>query len=287
MRVTLGSVLCILAAAMSTVAKGDEFNSAGVRIHFKEAGQGRPIILIHGQGGSLAAWRVVAPELARDHRVISLDLRGHGASDKPREAAAYGRDMALDIIRLMDHLKLEKAHLVGYSEGANLVAQLMITHPERIATATLGGYGNPSDYPEARAAIDKQEADEMEQECVSRSFLNRMAGPSAPPLGETEFRKQAEACKANQGFDQFAIAAVVRSRKDRVVPATPFANSTPPVLGIVGSLDPALANLRRLQQLRRDLKLVVVDGATHVGKDDVKLRKEFSDAVREFVLSGG
>ena len=107
-------------------------------------------------------------DLSRDHRVIAFDLRGHGESGKPHDPARYGREMALDIIRLLDHLGIRRAHVVGYSLGAILASQLLTLHPERFLSATLiGGAGRF----EWNTELDRQadgDASEMERECISR-----------------------------------------------------------------------------------------------------------------------
>jgi pimeloyl-ACP methyl ester carboxylesterase len=80
----------------------------------------------------------VLPNLATDHRVIAFDLRGHGKSDKPHEPRAYN-ELAQDAVRLLDHLGIAQAHIVGYSFGAVVVAKLLTTDAHRLLTATLGG----------------------------------------------------------------------------------------------------------------------------------------------------
>ena len=96
------------------------FDSNGVRIRYLEQGAGQPLVLLHGQGNNVdAAWvrTGVLANLSKDHRVIAMDLRGHGKSGKPHEAQAYGEELGLDVIRLLDHLRIERAHILGYSLG--------------------------------------------------------------------------------------------------------------------------------------------------------------------------
>ena len=65
------------------------------------------------------------PALAASYRVIAMDARGHGLSGKPHDPAQYGPEMGLDVVRLLDHLGLRRAHILGYSMGAHIVAQLV------------------------------------------------------------------------------------------------------------------------------------------------------------------
>jgi len=102
------------------------FDSNGVSIRYVEAGSGEPIVLAHGSGQSLAAWidSGVLSNLSRGFHVIAFDARGHGKSGKPHESKMYGREMPLDIVRLLDHLGIQKAHIVGFSMGGNLTNAL-------------------------------------------------------------------------------------------------------------------------------------------------------------------
>jgi pimeloyl-ACP methyl ester carboxylesterase len=120
------------------------FDAKGVKIHYLLAGHGEPVVLIHGLYSSAEVnWQrpgtLVA--LAKDYQVIALDLPGHGRSDKPERADAYGLEMVEDVVLLLDHLKIHKAHIVGYSMGGMVALKLIATHPDRVLSGTLGGMG--------------------------------------------------------------------------------------------------------------------------------------------------
>lgn len=107
------------------------FDSNGIRIRYVEEGQGPPVVLIHGYIANADRHWIntgVFANLAKDHRVVALDCRGHGKSDKPIEPEAYGVEMANDIVRLLDHLKSQRAHVVGFSMGAFVAGHLVTTH---------------------------------------------------------------------------------------------------------------------------------------------------------------
>jgi len=125
-------------------AAADEFSSNGVKIHYTIVGKGRPVILIHGLYSSAKInWEMpgITAELAKQFQVIALDNRGHGQSDKPEAEDAYGVAMVEDIVRLMDHLRIPKAHVVGYSMGGMIAMKLLTLHPGRVNLAVLGGMG--------------------------------------------------------------------------------------------------------------------------------------------------
>jgi len=89
----------------------------------------------HNWGGT--GW---IAELSEKYRAIAVDVRGHGLSDKPHEVGSYGyANMGADVTRLMDHLGIERALLMGYSMGASIAIELMLSNPERFRAIVLGG----------------------------------------------------------------------------------------------------------------------------------------------------
>ena len=105
----------------------------GVRLRYLDQGDpaGRPVILLHGLADSAFSFSRILPSLSRVHRILAPDLRGHGESDRPLEG--YGpRDMAGDILRFMDALRIERATLVGHSMGTFVAQQVARAAPERV-----------------------------------------------------------------------------------------------------------------------------------------------------------
>jgi pimeloyl-ACP methyl ester carboxylesterase len=191
--------------------------------------------------------------------------------------------MALDVVRLLDHLGIRRAHVVGYSLGAFLTAQLLTLHPDRFLTATLvAGAGLLRWTPEL-AGEAEQEATEREKECASRTLMYLLAPPNGPTPTEEQINASTAACFADVNQDRFAIAALTRSRRDLVITPAAVAAVTVPTLGIVGSLDPNTPSLEQLKMLRPGLKLVIVDGATHNGERGILGRPELLAALREFI----
>jgi pimeloyl-ACP methyl ester carboxylesterase len=115
-----------------------------VKIVYLIEGKGEPVILIHGWLSSAGInWALpgTVALLAKNHQVIALDVRGHGISDKPTKAEAYGPEVVEDIVRLLDHLKIKKAHIVGYSMGGIITAKFLAKHPNRALSGTICGAG--------------------------------------------------------------------------------------------------------------------------------------------------
>ena len=136
------SAVALIFTAMHSVA--DEFNSAGVKIHYAVQGQGDPVILIHGlYSNGRMNWDVPGTTafLAKHFQVITLDCRGHGQSDKPQADDAYGTNLVEDVVRLMDHLNIKQVRVAGYSMGGMIAMKLAVTHPDRVSCIVLGGMG--------------------------------------------------------------------------------------------------------------------------------------------------
>src|SRR5262245_47419701 len=139
----LAACAALLCIGLAT-AVADEFDSAGVRIHYTIHGRGDPVILIHGlYSNGRMNWDLtgITAELANQHQVIALDCRGHGQSGKPEAEGSYGTNMVEDVVRLMNHLKIARAQVVGYSMGGMIAMKLATMHPDRLSSVVLGGMG--------------------------------------------------------------------------------------------------------------------------------------------------
>ena len=246
--------------AGASVAEEAFFDSGGVQIRYTDHGRGEAIVLVHGFTSRLDGWDEdgVHERLAEDFRVIALDCRGHGESGKPHDPEKYGAEMAKDVIRLLDHLGIAKAHVVGYSMGARLTGYLLVSEPERLITATLGG--SP---PRLSSANHEERARRLIASIQERA---RTADPA-------------------NGQDYEALAAIPLSWQQQVVSESQLAAATVPTIAIVGSEDPRLSGMKALATIMPALELVVIDGATHSGEHGARRRPEFVRAVYDFVSS--
>ncbi len=275
--------LCVAAAALPALAAEDRyFDSAGVKIRYVVEGEGEPVVLLHGYTNSIeSGWvtRGVLPELAKNFRVIALDARGHGKSGKPHDRKDYGPEMGRDIIRLLDHLGIQRAHIVGYSMGAHIVAQLATTTPERFLTMTLGGAAGRRGWSaddQRRVDIESKEMDEG----MLRSQILRLWPKDQPAPSDEEVRRRSEINL--KGQDPRALAAVRRSNADQVVTDAQLAAIRLPILGIVGTADPYIKDFRELAALMPQLRVVTIEGASHGSAPG---RPEFVRALIEFLAA--
>ncbi len=110
----------------------------GQSIAYRVMGDGPPLLMLHGFPQTHALWAKVAPALARDFTVVTSDLRGYGASSKPRGADNYTfREMGADQVALMAHLGHERFHLVGHDRGGRTAHRMVLDAPDRIASLTV------------------------------------------------------------------------------------------------------------------------------------------------------
>jgi pimeloyl-ACP methyl ester carboxylesterase len=122
------------------------FHNGAVEIAYLDEGEGDPILLVHGFASSKNVnwvYPTWVSELKKNgRRVIAFDNRGHGDSGKLYDAAEYEIGiMAADIVALMDHLRIERADVMGYSLGSRMTAVMALREPQRLRSAILGGIG--------------------------------------------------------------------------------------------------------------------------------------------------
>jgi len=259
--------------------EGKYFDSNGVQIHYTDEGAGDPVILIHGFAAQADAnWRPggVTGLLAKHHRVIALDNRGHGLSGKPHDPAMYGNEMVEDIPRLMDHLKIPRAHIVGYSMGAFITLKLLTTHPERFITATIGGAGYLPPTEEDRKLFEDL-AKSLESGEGYRPLFVRLT-PIGKPVDERRIRSfNRMLAWAN---DELAIAAVARSFAQFVADEEKIKTITVPVLQVCGTTDPLRVGVENLSSLLTGEEMVWVEGGDHIS---TVRRPELREAIERFI----
>ena len=277
-------LLAVFLLASTASAQDRYFDSAGVRIRYVDTGNGPPVVLVHGFTGDIErSWvnNGILPDLARDHRVVAFDLRGHGHSGKPHDPRAYD-EIGLDVIRLMDHLGIEKAHVVGYSLGGIIVAKLLTTHPRRFASAVLGGASyrraRSSEADEATAAA----AREIEAG-IYRALIVSTAPTDEPAPTEEAIRARSREIAASS--DVLAHAALMRARRALLVSDAEIAKVRVPTLAVVGSVDPALPRIQAMVKRWPGLEVEVVPGAAHptVHERGLPRRPHFAHAIRRHI----
>jgi pimeloyl-ACP methyl ester carboxylesterase len=254
--IIVGTVVAFGTLVLSAQTSGLEyryFDSGGVKIAFTEKGHGEPIILLHAaMADTEFNWMQfgVLNALAENYRVISLDFRGHGRSDKPHDPKAYGRCLTRDVVALMDHLKISKAHLLGYSMGSHVAMTLVADHPGRIISAALGG-----------------------------PTWIRPGGKFDPP-NEEDFLKMNAAVFGGRN-DVKAVLMCIESMADWAVTEEQLRAAHVPCLFLFGTKDD---NIKKIPDLKKAMaeyaEFVEIEGAGH---GDALLKPEFMKAVVRFL----
>jgi pimeloyl-ACP methyl ester carboxylesterase len=242
--------------------------SDGVKIHYMTVGnRGSWVVLIHGYTDDAERmWfrTGIAATLARNHRVVALDNRNHGLSDKPEP---YGFGRAEDVIELMSHLGIDKAHIHGYSMGGSIVARMMSRYPERFITAAFGGSGISESDDSMRAA----------------------AAALDPPMPEPQ-GEEAAAFKALRDSSASRTAAAARA-----APGTATAPRPPleinlksidfPVLAINGEYDRPYSKTHRMWRELRQFQSVIVPKKNHMSMIMIggPMPPEYIKALKKFI----
>ncbi|MCC2110819.1 MAG: alpha/beta hydrolase, partial [Hyphomicrobiales bacterium] len=192
--------------------------------------------LIHGFASNIEAnWigpRWVETLVRAGYRVVAFDNRGHGGSEKSHDPARYGAPlMAEDARRLLDHLSIERADVIGYSMGARITAFLALAHPDRVRSAVFGGLG--------MGMIEGVGPPEPIIAALEAEKLSEIKDPAGRP-----FRLFAE----RTGSDRKALAACMRSSRVQLS-VEDVGKLRMPVLVAVGTRDTVAGSASRLAAL--------------------------------------
>jgi pimeloyl-ACP methyl ester carboxylesterase len=227
------------------------FESEGVRIAYIDEGEGEPILLIHGFASNVTAnwidpgWVRALTEAGR--RVIAFDNRGHGRSEKLYDPGRYGAPlMAEDARRLLDHLGIARADVMGYSMGARIATFLVLAHRERVRSAILAGAGinlvrgMVGTGPIAKA-LEAPRIEDVTND-TARSF---------------------RAFAEKTGSDLKALAACMRGPREKITPED-LARIAVPILVAAGSEDVIAGSGRELATLIPGAQLLDITGRDHM-----------------------
>jgi pimeloyl-ACP methyl ester carboxylesterase len=241
------------------------FESDGVRLHYELHGppEGTPIVLVHGFASDYrlnwvgTRWQETLT--TSGFHVIGLDCRGHGHSDKPHDPAAYALGvMAADVRRLLDHLGVEKAVLLGFSMGARIGLQAVMDFPECLRRAVLGGLG-------MRGAAS-------EADSIARAFRG---GPAETPTVQSFY----QFASGRPGNDMEALAACILGQQPELTPDRLTAIRVP-ILVVVGERDALARDADELVELIPTARLTRIPGRDHLGTVPAR---EFKKAAVEFL----
>lgn len=169
----------------------------GQSLHVEEAGQGIPILFIHEFAGDHRSWEHQVRAFGRRYRCITYAARGYTPSDVPGDVASYSQDLAVsDAISVLDHLGIDRAHVVGLSMGGFTSLHLALRHPERTRSAVVAGVGYGA-HPDLRESFRR------EAEAIASAFGAEGAAAFAARYAEGPARVQFQN-KDRRGWEEFA-----------------------------------------------------------------------------------
>ncbi len=246
--------------------------SDNIKIHYMLLGsEGTHVVLIHGYtSNAYGNWYAngIMDALAKNHRVVALDCRNHGRSDKPQPG---GPGHAPDVIELIDFLKIDKAHFHGYSMGGGITGQLLATHPERFITASFGGSGIREVDPEWIDKIpkDKENTDPKEADASRTLRIN-----AAMDRGMS--REEAE-----KEVDKPRPPRIMPARRELKIDLTKVKI---PVLAINGEFDNPYEKTFRLWRELDAFTNVVLPGKSHLTAiAPAYMPQEYLDSLVRFI----
>jgi pimeloyl-ACP methyl ester carboxylesterase len=227
------------------------FHNGDVEIAYLDEGEGDPIVLVHGFASSKTVnwvYPTWVSELRKNgYRVIALDNRGHGDSEKLYDSESYHIGiMAGDITALMDHLKIERADIMGYSLGGRMTAWLAHRVPQRLRSAILGGI--------AMGLIEGGGPGENVAKALEADALEDVTDP----IGRT-FRAFADQTRS----DRRALAACLRGSR-RLMTREEAADITVPVLIAVGTEDEIAGSASELGKIISGSKVLDIPNRDHM-----------------------
>ncbi|MDH4074107.1 MAG: alpha/beta fold hydrolase [Gammaproteobacteria bacterium] len=249
------SLILVITAGAACAAESAWFDSDGTRLRYFSAGEGETVVLLHGFGGSATGLYIepgtVDALVRAGFRVVALDQRGHGGSEKPYDADAYGQYMVEDVRRLLDHLGQARVHLVGYSMGGKVAASFHATYPDRLSSIALCGYGWP--WQSAEVTLAEARAQLAERTVLPGNDHDALAAVSVgmPGLTPTE---------ASLRANRLPAVAIIGDR-DEVVPAE---------------------DLDMLSKTMAGIDVVVIPG-THAGPDGAPYSERFAEELVHFL----
>lgn len=180
-RARLGTFLTVTAMFVLTMGASAESDTGGqtlaansIELHYHVHGSGEPLLLLHGGLGHSAGWHGQIAAFAEHFKVITMDSRGHGRSTFDAAPISYAV-MATDVLTLLDHLGIERVHVVGWSDGGIIGLELAIHHPERLGK--LVAYG--ANYSPAGVRTDIGDNERFNQFIAAASADYQQVSPAA------------------------------------------------------------------------------------------------------------
>ena len=213
-----------------------EVESGGVRVSYEAVGEGRPLVLLHGWCCDRSWWTEpgYVDELGSDHRLVNVDIRGAGASDKPHDGAAYTADALIgDVFAVADAEGLDRFAIWGQSYGGRIAWMAAAAAPERVPAIVTSGFWDPRPLPATPGEIDGWD------EALRRGGTSALVDRFKIDMGETfdrEFPPWAQAVILRADPEALLASRRVRGTWNGI-PDEELASFPVPALLIAGELE--------------------------------------------------
>jgi pimeloyl-ACP methyl ester carboxylesterase len=242
-------------------------DNKGMRIWYEVRGEGEPLVLLHGFTSSSAHWKVYgfASALEKTHRVVLIDLRGHGKSAKPHDRDAYALEHRLaDVDAVLDALGIEAAHFCGFSMGGWLSYAMAARSPSKLKSLIIGGAHT---YEESFAAFAGLDGSDPEAFIAA---LEHFLAEAIPPATRRMILLN-------------DLRALCAAATDRANLAPALAGLAVPHMMFVGELDQRLAAVQEAAG-QMNAQLLVVPGVSHA--DTMSASEVLIPEIRAFLAFG-
>ncbi|HTT47032.1 MAG TPA: alpha/beta fold hydrolase [Pseudolabrys sp.] len=166
-----------------------------VRLYYEEAGQGIPVLFVHEFASDYRGWEPQMREFGKRYRCVTYSARGYTPSDVPADPDAYSYQHVMrDAVAVLDHLKIDQAHIVGLSMGGYTTLQVALNHPRRVRSMTLAGTGSGSErwFTDAFHKSSRELALQFERDGSAAVAATYGNGPSRVPFAIKDARGFAE-----------------------------------------------------------------------------------------------
>jgi 3-oxoadipate enol-lactonase len=261
-------------------------NVNGIEIHYRETGEGLPVVFVHGYTGNSRNWALTVPALRQDFRTISVDLRGHGLSGRPGSEDEYALEvMASDVHELLKALDVSECVLVGHSMGGMVSQLLVLEHPQVVRALVL--VDTAAEVPKGLLYAER------------RKQRQRLVEIAAKEGMEAVFEEQERitplhpALAANPQFIEVWREQFLMTSREAYIACANAMSSRRSLLGEVGAVsvptliicgetdEPFLEPSRQMHEAIPGSELVIIPGAGH--GPQMEAPAEFNRVLSEFL----
>jgi pimeloyl-ACP methyl ester carboxylesterase len=262
----------------------------GIELHYREAGEGFPVVLVHGFTGNSRNWALTVPALRERFRTVSVDLRGHGLSAKPTERENYTVElMGSDVLALLYELGIAECFLVGHSMGGMVSQQVVLSRPELVRALVL--VDTAAEVPKGLLHTERM------KERESLIEIARTQGMAAVFDEQLRMNPQREMLEANEDFVRTWREQFMMTSADAYIHCAHGMSTRESLLGELGKVSvptlivcgvndaPFVEPSRQMHEAIAGSQLVMLEGAGHSPQFEAPVK--FNEVLVGFLARAG